>query len=366
MSSETEAKERNDILVFISMIEQKFCRVVNPRRFLALVLAVVILSVSAMAVADDRMEGSVTSNGVLGTYAAATVRMGGTSTRSFADAAGMAPEAPEMKLMNYVGASDMVMDGAERSVNIGSDFAREYGDAMKAIPKPRASQQRMLVHDGNLSINARKGELTSLGDKIEIMVKESKGYIESTNAYKSGNFNNDQNMLDLRVKIPSDLFHSVVKKIQDFAGNDMITSISINSHDVTDQFIDANSRADTLDASRTALRTLMEKARNVNEVMNVQRELNQLTQQYESHKRSMQYMQNQADLSSLYVHIKEDLVTELDKPKPIFSPSRSLRLALAHVAMCSGFVVDTIIYSAVWVIPFCFVFFIVSLLIKKK
>jgi hypothetical protein len=74
----------------------------------------------------------------------------------------------------------------------------------------------------------------------------------------------------------------------------MVSSVNINSQDVTDSYIDASARADTLDASRKALKILLGKATNVQDIMEVQRELNALTQQYESHRKRAVHLKKEA------------------------------------------------------------------------
>ena len=79
----------------------------------------------------------------------------------------------------------------------------------------------------------------------------------------------------------SDKFYIVISALQGLLGSDMVRSLSTSSHDVTDSFIDASSRAETLVVCRKAIQVLLQKAQNVQEVMEGQRELNILTQEYE-------------------------------------------------------------------------------------
>lgn len=148
---------------------------------------------------------------------------------------------------------------------------------------------RMLVHSGHVALQAYRDDLMTLADKIEALVKEEgQGYVEQ----RSSN-NNVQDRwysgggrlsVDMRLRVSSQKFHDVVNSIRSMVDEDMIISVSTNSNDVTDQYVDASSRADTLDASRKALKLLLAKADTVTEVMKVQRELNRLTQEYESQK----------------------------------------------------------------------------------
>lgn len=199
---------------------------------------------------------------------------------------------------------------------------------------------------------------TNLGDEIEVIVKDAKGFIETKNSFKDGRDDDEHSTLDINVRIPSAVFHSVLKTIQDLVTEQRITNSSINSRDVTDQFIDATTRADTLDASRKALQTLLTKALNVQDILQVQNELNQLTQQFESHKRAVQHLQMQSDMSSLWVHIVEQKVEKSDLLNPVFSTLKWILLALMHIMTFGGFLISAILYIAVWVAPFVCIYLI--------
>ena len=75
---------------------------------------------------------------------------------------------------------------------------------------------------------------------------------------------------------------------------DHVLSVSSQSRDVTDEYIDANARADTLSASRDALKTILTRANSVKDVLAVKNELSTMTEQIESHRRKAVYLQKQA------------------------------------------------------------------------
>ena len=369
MTSDSESKEQEEIFIIIM---NKIRLNAKAHKLFFLFFAVILFSASAMAVTDG--EGYLDrSQSESGESSMRWMSKGG-QRRGKSPILMMQASLPKVAT-SFDAIEDVAMiemDGGVQyearstSSSIGLDHLKSYDEEMKKIPTPSGDQKRMLVHSGNLSLNTKKGELTGRVDAIETMVKDSKGYIESKNSYKQGRNSRERSILDLNMRIPSDVFHSVVKKIQDLVGEKMVTNISINSRDVTDEFVDASSRADTLEASRNALQLLMAKAANVKEVMEVQSELNRVTQEFESQKRSAQYLQKQSDLSSLAVHIEELIEEEpSDQLGPFFSPYRSLNLALTHMAVFGIFVVETIIYAAVWIFPLGIILSI-ALLFRKQ
>jgi hypothetical protein len=72
---------------------------------------------------------------------------------------------------------------------------------------------------------------------------------------------------------------------------------------VTDAYVDASSRADVLQASRQALQTLLQEAKQVKEVLEIQRELNRLVEAYESQKNRAQRLQKQSVCGAAGVYV---------------------------------------------------------------
>eukprot|EP00978_Attheya_sp_CCMP212_P048091 scaffold472600_cov102-Attheya_sp.AAC.1 len=146
----------------------------------------------------------------------------------------------------------------------------------------------MLVYNGDISLLAEPDELDHLTNKIVMLVKKN-GFVEnqstSMQTYSSSpRLPNDERkktrVVDLHLRIPSDSFETTVSDIKrmfqkDENDNKRIVRASTNSRDVTEQYIDATARADTLEASLKALQALMARSTTVKDVMEVQRELNQ-------------------------------------------------------------------------------------------
>jgi hypothetical protein len=190
------------------------------------------------------------------------------------------------------------------------DFINEYDENMDRLESKEYTTKRMLVHEGHLSGFAWKGELNEVVDRIEDIIKDSgDGYIENKSvntqdpySYYRGRGSESREQeedqplkeVSMTVRVQSDRFHAVVESVRDFLGEKRIRNVRLSSRDVTEQFVDASSRADVLDASRRSMKGLLSKAATVQEVLNIQREINLLTTQYESQKQRANHLQKQS------------------------------------------------------------------------
>lgn len=183
---------------------------------------------------------------------------------------------------------------AERSSTMGMEILETLDESIKNMPDSTANVKQMLVHHGYLYLEVWKGDLASMAGKVEALATEDgRGYLESRSFSNNSRYGSEKS-LEVQFRVQSRNFHEIVAAIQELVGQDLTMNVDVNSRDVTDSYIDASARADTLDASRKALRTLLEKATNVREIMDVQRELNALTQQYESQRKRAIHLKKEA------------------------------------------------------------------------
>jgi hypothetical protein len=176
----------------------------------------------------------------------------------------------------------------------------------------------------------------------------------------------------MTIRVRSDKFYQVIEEIRKIVHS--VSTLSTNSRDVTDQFVDASARADVLEAARSSLQALMVKANNVEDVLRLQKELNRLTESSESLRQRAQQLKKQSvsrkhyerivscvrwpnlnrlffvsqEYSSLTLEVS---VTREDNLEARWSPFDAVSLAVEHISeVCARFV-DVAVYVAVWCIP---------------
>eukprot|EP00550_Attheya_septentrionalis_P009762 CAMPEP_0198282132 /NCGR_PEP_ID=MMETSP1449-20131203/1971_1 /TAXON_ID=420275 /ORGANISM="Attheya septentrionalis, Strain CCMP2084" /LENGTH=393 /DNA_ID=CAMNT_0043978229 /DNA_START=83 /DNA_END=1261 /DNA_ORIENTATION=+ len=342
------------------------CRRLGQKQRVALLLTIVLLGVSAVVVAiegHDFDEGSVSE-----------MRMASRSSSHPEIMIQQQPKTSSGMLMNE-GAEDtemMLPTKAHKGVvtnrneamdeTLGTDMLHNWEETIQEIKEGAQKVDRMLVFNGDISLLAEPDELDHLTNKIVMIVKKN-GFVEnqstSMQTYSSGprlanGERKKTRIMDLRLRIPSDSFETTVSDIKrlfqkDENDNKRIVRASTNSRDVTEQYIDATARADTLEASLKALQALMARSTTVKDVMEVQRELNQVTQQYESQRSRAKYLQKQASMGSLSVHIEEIVPDEYNiEPNDWWDPAGAVWLGLEHIGTVLGFVGSTVIYAAIW------------------
>ncbi|MBU1070522.1 DUF4349 domain-containing protein [Myxococcota bacterium] len=155
---------------------------------------------------------------------------------------------------------------------------KEAETASDATPLTR----RLIVYAAALSVGVFEPE-KSAQSAIELAEKLG-GYMKS----RSNN--------DVVVRVPAEQFFAFVKELEAYGH---MASRVINSQDITSQFVDLTIRLNNLLITRTRLQAILEKARNVEETLAVERELNRVSGEIEQIKGRLRLFQNLVDFATV-------------------------------------------------------------------
>lgn len=115
----------------------------------------------------------------------------------------------------------------------------------------------------------------------------------------------------INIRVPSQLLDEAVHTLRSIAA-DVRSEIS-NSKDVTDEYVDINSRLESLTATEAALIKLLDKADEVEDALDVQRELVRLQSEIESIKGRIKFLEETSAFSLINVSLElEPVAMPLD------------------------------------------------------
>lgn len=157
--------------------------------------------------------------------------------------------------------------------------------------------KKKIIKDGRLGIKVT--ELEKAKSRMDTLVKNNGGY------YASENFNNNdyEASYNLRVRIPTDKFEKFIVEVE--SGDGEILYKQIDARDVTDQFIDLETRLETKRNYLTRYRELLNQAKNVKEILEIEEKIRGLEEEIESTTGRLKYLGDLVDYSSLDLMISK-------------------------------------------------------------
>lgn len=156
---------------------------------------------------------------------------------------------------------------------------------------------RMIVRTGNISLIVE--DINGAIDKIKALTDSFKGYVVSSSSWKEG----ERLIGNITIRVPAESYDEVMKTIRGMAVE--VTSETSSSKDVTEEYIDLEANLRNLQITEEQLIKLMAQASNVDEILNVQRELSKTRGEIEQTKGRMQYLERTSATSLIEVSLAQ-------------------------------------------------------------
>jgi len=216
--------------------------------------------------------------------------------------------------------------------------------------------ERMVVKTGSLSVVVE--DVAKSVEEIVNYAEEKGGFLVTSNIDKSGiNLSGY-----LTVRVPSDLLEDTIIFIKNMGD---IKNESIDGRDITEEYIDLESKLGNLKATEEQFLKIMKDAYKIEDVLAVQRELTSVRENIDVIEGRMKYLNESVDLSSITVYLSTDpsdlpVVDNEDQWKPFAVFKNALR---SLVGVGKG-ILNGLIWFGVY-LPIFVVILLIALGIKK-
>ncbi len=175
------------------------------------------------------------------------------------------------------------------------------GNSAKAVKSTESvSQNRKIIKYINLSVETKTFE--KLIADINTAVEQSGGYIENSQIGGNSYYGNENRNAELKIRIPK----SKESSFSDFVfKNSNVVNKSVNTDDVTDSYIDTESRIKALKIEKETLEKLLKESKNVSDTLTVYEKLTDVIAEIESSQGRLNKMDNLIDYTTFTVNITE-------------------------------------------------------------
>lgn len=220
---------------------------------------------------------------------------------------------------------------------------------------------------GQIEIAEKKvikiGEITMHVNSIENALKEIRSIAVS---YGGDEISSDFSKNTIKksgmitVKVPADQYDQALEAVKKISP--LVVRESTNAQDVTAQFIDLESRIKNKKDHETRLRTFFDRAEDVDELIQVERELSRVRTEIEQMESQLKYLSEQTQFSTMYITLYEDedvVVSNAWRPLQVVKDSFN---TLLHR---STDLIDSTIRFVIIVLPFILLFALVAWILYR-
>lgn len=160
-----------------------------------------------------------------------------------------------------------------------------------------------------LTIEIEKGTFNDAYGKVSLLAEGVGGYVSDS---RSQSTDGKMTSGTITIRVPNTSFTDVMGKLKVMGE---VTAVSEQAQDVTEEYVDLESRIRNLRAQETVYLNLMAKAETIEESISVQRELAVIQQQIEQLSGRKNYLDNHVQFSTIQVTLVEpdaDVVVDGD------------------------------------------------------
>jgi hypothetical protein len=241
---------------------------------------------------------------------------------------------------------------AERGVTGGID---EIG----TTAEPPAIIERKIIKNANLSLEVEKGKFNETFDKIASLAEQAGGYVSNTTseAYEGSLASGT-----ITIRVPDDKFNDVLTKVKKLG---KVMNINVSSQDVTEEYVDLESRLRNQQAQEAVLLDMMKKATTVQDSIQIQQQLSYIQEQIEIITGRMRYLDNLVSFSTIEIYVKEPDVKP--PPTPIdLGMAEALRTAArVFISVTKGLLIFLAGFTPIAILGLI-IFFIIWGIIKSR
>jgi hypothetical protein len=179
----------------------------------------------------------------------------------------------------------------------GSPSARELSSSSTQTAARLPTVRPSVIKTGYLKLTVAEDGFSEATQDAVALAGRYSGFVLSTSIEGS-----DSRSGTLVIRVPSDRFEELVNEVKDLG---QIRSESISGQDVTQEFVDLESRLRNLRAQETVLLRLFDKARTVAATIRVQSELGRVQLESEQIRGRLRYLEDQTSLATLSITVTE-------------------------------------------------------------
>jgi hypothetical protein len=228
-------------------------------------------------------------------------------------------------------AEEVVVERTSEIVHVAATAPATPEPAVTPVPTTNPSDE--IAHFDTSVLPSRPNRLIVKNAELKLLVGETDvaidlttqiaadcaGYIVSSRVWYEEYYGTNYKYATITVGVPVDQFERAMRRLRGLALQVMDETAS--GQDVTDEYVDLQSRLGNLEATRDRIRQFLNQAKDVEESLRVNDQLAAIEEQIEQVQGRMNYLFDRAAYSTITVQISPELPLVTPTPTPPLPPT---------------------------------------------
>ena len=192
------------------------------------------------------------------------------------------------------------------------------------------------------SISMRASDPWSAADRAQSIASSLGGDVMSLSQSGTG----EQRSASMTLRVPADKFNDALRALRSLSDVEVLSS-SVDSKDVTEQFVDLEARLRAKQAEETRYLALLARADKIEDILRIDQSLNAVRTQIEQLTGQLNSMKSRTTFSTISVSVTPAGLAPLTDPK-VYDPTRTVERAIAALGIMFRVVADLTIWLLVF------------------
>ncbi|MNQ52014.1 hypothetical protein D3C85_660160 [compost metagenome] len=205
----------------------------------------------------------------------------------------------------------------------------------------------------NASLRFETDDLEKTFNQLQIAIKENKGSVQNDFQEKS----HDKISRNITVRVPSQNFDSFLEAIS--RGVSYFDEKNISSQNVTEEFIDLNSRLNTKRKLEARYLEILQKANKISEILEIEKQISTIREEIEAKEGQLKYLESRVSESTVTIEFYKTIAQK-----------EGIKISYGSkiwIAIKSGFFsLSDFLISIISVWPFIILFVVLAYFIRKR
>lgn len=238
-------------------------------------------------------------------------------------------------LSTFLGVSLLQFESAGSAGGLSALSLPSY-PAQDYAPQPDV-KDRLVIQESSLSLLVR--DVVDARNEILKYTQDSGGYMVSVNTSSP----QDAPTASVIVRIPSEKLDEALAFFRSLAIK--VVSENLVGRDVTDQYVDIDTRISQIERSKARLKEILESATQISDITNLTQQILSYQNQIDSLKGQQDALEKNAQLAKLTIYLSTDEIALPYAPSETFRPQVIFKLAVRSLV---GFL-RKIATAAIWI-----------------
>jgi hypothetical protein len=211
--------------------------------------------------------------------------------------------------------------------------------SLETAQQIQAQQDRLVIKTATLQLEvARVDEAEA---QVRQLITSMDGFVLSSQTYGEG----DERFANITIKVPANRFDETIARLSSLALK--VDSQEVKGEDVTDEYVDLESRLRHLQAVEARLLEFLEQAETVEDALRVNQQLMDIQGQIEQTRGRINYLEQSAAMSTITVSLHARTVVAI-VPEAGWSLVATARWALRSLLEFGQRVASILIVFGIW------------------